>query len=123
MQAQPRRVNPTIYNDFPPNHQIWKVSNPQTVRDNYHRIFEDFIKEVKEISGIDSEVYLSSRKNKKNMVFNGEKMIHFGDLRYEDFTKHQDEERQLRYLQRFPVYRAENNSIFSPYYLSLMLLW
>jgi hypothetical protein len=29
-----------------------------------------------------------------------EKYIHFGDLRYEDYTKHQDEERRKRYIGR-----------------------
>ena len=33
----------------------------------------------------------STRKNKKYMIMNDDhKYIHFGDNRYEDFTKHQD---------------------------------
>ena len=113
----------SIYDDFPPNHPIWKVSNPEIVRDEYHRIYRDLIKNIKQNTGIDSEIYPSSRKNKKYMVFDGFKMRHFGDIRYSDYSKHQNEEKRQRYLKRFPIYKANDTSIYSPYNLSLRLLW
>ena len=43
----------------------------------------------------------STRKNKKYMIMNDDhNFIHFGDLRYEDFTKHQDFKRLNNYLSR-----------------------
>lgn len=110
----------SIYDDFPLNHPIWKVSNPEIVRDEYHRIYRDLIKNIKTNTGVDSEIYPSSRKYKKYMLFNGLKMVHFGDIRYEDYTKHQDEERRQRYFKRF---HKHDVSMFSPYMLSLRLLW
>ena len=109
-----------IYNDFPINNPIWNVSNPQTVRDNYNRLYDNFKHQIKLQTGYDSEIYLSSRKNKKYMVFNGINMTHFGDIRYEDFTKHLDDERRHRYLKRF---HKCNSLPYSAYQLSLFLLW
>ena len=43
----------------------------------------------------------STRKNKKYMILNdNNKYVHFGDSRYEDFTKHQDLNRLKNYLSR-----------------------
>ena len=110
----------SIYNDFPINHQIWNVSDPKIVRDNYHRLYKDQIKRIKQLTGADSEIYPSSHKHKKYMVFNGVNMSHFGDIRYEDYTKHHDEIRRQKYLNRF---NKHHNSPYSPYQLSLLLLW
>ena len=110
----------SIYNDFPIDHQIWNVSDPKIVRDTYRRLYKDHIKRIKQLTGVDSEIYLSSRKNKKYMVFNGVNMSHFGDIRYESYDKHQDEERRQKYLKRF---NKHHNSPYSPYQLSLFLLW
>jgi len=38
-------------------------------------------------------IYESTRKNKKYMVWNGDKFIHFGAMGYSDFTKHHDQTR------------------------------
>ena len=57
----------SIYNDFPINHPIWNVSDPIKVRDNYHKYYKEHIKRIKQLTGVDSQVYLSSRKNKKYM--------------------------------------------------------
>ena len=43
----------------------------------------------------------STRKNKKYMIMNDDhNYIHVGDLRYEDYTKHQDLKRLNNYLSR-----------------------
>ncbi len=62
----------------------------------------------------------STRKNKKYMVFDGKTMVHFGDIRYSDFTSHKDNKRRDSYLKRF---NKPDNNMFSPYNLSLNLLW
>ena len=111
----------SIYNDFPINHQIWNVSDPKIVRDNYHKYYKEHIKRIKQLTGVDSQVYLSSRKNKKFMVFNGVNMTHFGDLNYSDYTRHNDKTKQRWYWNRFSRWR--DYDVYSPYRLSLYLLW
>jgi hypothetical protein len=110
----------SIYKDFPKNNIIWKYSNPQTVRDKYEQIYREYIDDIKRRTNIDSIIYPSSRKDKKYMVFDGYKMVHFGSLGYEDFTKHLNNERRNRYLKRF---NKDNMPAYSPYMLSKLLLW
>jgi hypothetical protein len=66
-------------------------------------------------------VHESSRKDKKYMVFNNERMVHFGSSRYEDWTKHHDENRRLRFLKR--NHRWAFAPRYSPAWLSYWLLW
>lgn len=110
----------SIYDDFPANHPIWSVSNPETVRDNYHRIYEELIKQIKQLTGVDSQIYKSSQKYKKYMVFNGKNMSHFGDIRYSDFTFTHDERKRELYGKRF---NKPDNDPYKSYNLSLWLLW
>ena len=42
-------------------------------------------------------VHESSRKDKKYMVFDGRAMVHFGQMGYEDGTKHNDVDRINRF--------------------------
>lgn len=113
-----------IYNDFPQDSNIWNVSNPITVREKYHKMYKHYIDLIKKHYNIDSEVHLSSRRDKKYMVFGVLKdgnlgMIHFGSSDYEDFNKHKNEKRRQSYLKRF------NKTLepYSPYMLSKNLLW
>jgi hypothetical protein len=71
------------------------------------------------------DVYLSTRKNKKYMIETDEgKFIHFGDIRYEDFTYHKDIDRQKKYLSRASNIKGDwVNDVFSPNMLSIILLW
>ena len=65
-----------------------KYSNFKTANDNAKRLYG-------------KEVFLSTRKNKKYMIKNdNNKFVHFGQLPYEDFTKHLDKRRQESYLKR-----------------------
>ena len=51
-------------------------------------------------------------------------MIHFGQLGYEDYTKHNDEKRRERYLKRTANIRGDwKENKFSPNNLSRNLLW
>ena len=67
----------------------------------------------------------STRKNKKYMIMNDDhKYIHFGDSRYEDFTKHQDLNRLKNYLSRATkIKRNWKKDKYSPNQLSINLLW
>jgi hypothetical protein len=64
------------------------------------------VSDIKKVNRLSKFIYNksvepSTRKNKKYMILNDDnKYIHFGDSRYQDFTKHQDEERRKRYLDR-----------------------
>jgi hypothetical protein len=111
----------SIYDDFPINHPIWNVSDPIKVRDNYHKYYKEHIERIKQLTGSDAEVYPSSRKNKKYMVFNGVNMTHFGDLNYSDYSKTLDKTKQRWYWNRFSRWR--DYDVYSPYRLSLYLLW
>lgn len=100
----------SIYDDFPKNHEIWSVSHPEIVRYKYEKIYKR----------PQSDIHLSSRKNKKYMVFNGQKMVHFGDIRYQDFTKTSNVQKRQNYHKRFN--KIDNNP-YSHYNLSKFLLW
>lgn len=56
---------------------------------------------AKKMLGPNVKVFYSTRKNKKYMVKNPDgKMIHFGQLPYEDVTKHKDDERRNAFRKR-----------------------
>ena len=66
-------------------------------------------------------VHESSRKDKKYMVFDGRTMVHFGQMGYEDASKHNDIDRINRFKKR--NWKWQNSPKYSPAYLSWHLLW
>jgi hypothetical protein len=53
-----------------------------------------------------------------------EKVVHFGQQGYEDFTKHQDEKRRKKYLARTSKIKGDwATNKYSPNNLSRHLLW
>ena len=70
-------------------------------------------------------VFISTRKDKKYMIMNDKKkFIHFGQLGYEDFTKHLDLQRRDTYLKRATKIKGNwKSDPFSPNNLSINLLW
>ena len=70
-------------------------------------------------------VETSTRKNKKYMILNDDnKYIHFGDKRYQDFTKHNDLERRKRYIDRATKIKGNwKKDKYSPNNLAINLLW
>ena len=66
-------------------------------------------------------VHESSRKDKKYMVFDGNKMVHFGQMGYYDWTYDRDEERRNRFKKK--NLKWQNSPKYSPSYLSWFLLW
>ena len=67
----------------------------------------------------------STRKNKKYMILNdNNKYVHFGDSRYQDFTKHQDLNRLKNYLSRATKIKGNwKKDKYSPNNLAINLLW
>jgi len=94
--------------------KICDVSDPELV-----------LKQLKKYYGDKVDLYLSTSKNKKYMVFNEQgKKIHFGDLRYADYTKTIDKKRRKNYLKRASNIKGNwSQNPFSPNMLSIILLW
>ena len=92
--------------------ELNKYSDFKTVNDNAKRLYG-------------KEVFVSTRKNKKFMIMNDDKKwIHFGQLGYEDFTKHLDEQRRELYKKRASKLKGQwKENIYSPNMLSIVLLW
>jgi hypothetical protein len=70
---------------------IKKYSNPRVVYEK-----------AKKYLGRNVMIRLSDKETKKYMILNPntKKWVHFGQMGYEDFTKHQDALRRERYLKR-----------------------
>jgi Family of unknown function (DUF5754) len=69
-------------------------------------------------------LFVSDSKNKKYMIWNGNKAINFGQLGYEDFTKHNDELRRQSYINRASSIKGDwKSNPYSPNNLSIHLLW
>ena len=92
--------------------ELNKYSDFKAVNDNAKRLYG-------------KEVFVSTRKNKKFMIMNDDKKwIHFGQLGYEDFTKHRDKQRRELYLKRASKLKGDwKTNIYSPNLLSIVLLW
>jgi hypothetical protein len=72
----------------------------------------------------DAALYISTRKNKKYALFNGNKTTHFGQLPYEDFTKHKNMTRRRNYLQRATHIKGDwKRDPYSANNLAIHLLW
>jgi hypothetical protein len=100
---------------FPKHNVIWEYSNPRVVQ-----------KKAREYLGSDAVIFMSTRKNKKYCIFdkNLNKWIHFGQLGYEDYTKHLDNSRRKNYLARSTSIRGDwKTNKYSPNNLSIHLLW
>ena len=97
--------------------ELIKVSNPERVATNLKKFFKN--------EKVIPNLLISSRKNKKYMVVKPDgTRSHFGDMSYQDYTKHQDKDRQLKYLTRANAIRGNwKNDKFSPNNLSINLLW
>ena len=96
--------------------QLKKVSNPKEVIKNAQQYFND----------PDIKVYLSKRKDKKYAIYdpNTKKLVHFGKVNYEDYTKHKNEERRLNYLNRASHIKGNwKENPYSPNSMSIALTW
>jgi hypothetical protein len=93
---------------------LLNYSNPKKVIEN-----------AKKYLGNDIKVYVSNRKSKKYMVKNQyDKWVHFGEIGYEDFTKHNNSEKRNNYLARSSNIKGNwKNNIFSANNLARVILW
>ena len=88
---------------------------------NPNKVFQN----AKRIYGNDVNIKLSTRKDKKYMLFNPNtnKWLHFGSMNppMEDYTKHQDKKR--RQLFRIRNQKWAENDLYSSGFASYYLLW
>jgi hypothetical protein len=93
---------------------IYKYSNPPEV----YRLAEKYL-------GKKAKIGLSTKKNKKYMVTRPDgKIVHFGQIGYEDFTRHKNKTRRKNYLTRSRKIRGNwKSDKYSPNNLSIHLLW
>lgn len=93
---------------------ILKYSNPAQV----YRLASKYL-------GKKTKIGLSTKNDKKYMVTtpNG-KIVHFGQMGYEDFTKHKNKTRRKNYLSRSRKIRGNwKSNKYSANNLSINLLW
>jgi hypothetical protein len=88
--------------------ELRKYSNPSLVKNRAERLNLN-------------QVFISTRKDKKYMIYNGRQWIHFGQMGYEDYTKHHDDVRRDNFRKRNR--RWFFGPIYSPGRLSYTLLW
>jgi len=75
---------------FPPDDDIWMYSNPQEAQQKAFKLY-----------GPSALLFKSRAKTKKYAILNPlGKVINFGQMNYEDFTKHKDAIRRQNYLNR-----------------------
>ncbi len=74
--------------------------------------------------GKTAKLYPASKKHKKYRIWNGEKWINFGQLGYQDYTRHKDKTRRRSYLARSRKIRGNwVRNKYSPNNLSIHILW
>ena len=76
--------------------------------------------------GKNADIYPSWKEDKKYVIYNPEKnkFIHFGQMNYEDHTKHQNLDRKNAYLRRATNIKGNwKNDPYSPNNLSRYILW
>jgi hypothetical protein len=91
-----------------------EYSNPRIVQQQAYKIF-----------GKEGKIYRSSKKDKKYQILNPDgKWVHFGQLPYEDFTRHGDAVRRQNYLSRATKIKGDwKSDPYSPNNLAIKLLW
>jgi hypothetical protein len=95
--------------------RINKYSNPKKVQKMAYKYL-----------GKTAKIYTSSKKEKKYMIWDpkNKKWVHFGQLGYEDFTKHKDKRRRKNYLTRSNNIKGNwKTNKYSPNNLSIHILW
>jgi hypothetical protein len=95
--------------------ELIKFSNPEIVQEK-----------AKFIYGEDVFLTISPLKNKKYRIYDylNDKYVDFGQMGFESYDKHQDEERRNRYLKRAMNIKGQwFENPFSPNWASINLLW
>jgi hypothetical protein len=88
---------------------------------------EDLYKVIKEkdLNNYISSYGYSKRKNKKYyVILKDDKVVHFGDTRYEDYLIHKDNNRRSKFRNRFKkLYEKNKSNLNAPIYWSFNILW
>ena len=92
---------------------ITKYSNPKQAQKQAYKY----------LGKKNGKLYRSTRKEKKYMVKDPKtnNWVHFGQMKYEDYTKHGDKKRRDNFRKR--NHRWANAPRYSPAWLSYYLLW
>ena len=99
--------------DISDSDEIYFYSNPDQVIENARVYLGDNV-----------DIKRSNRKNKKYMVFDGDKYVYFGAMGFQDFTKHRNPEIRNRYLKRALKIKGNwKGNKYSPNNLSIHILW
>jgi hypothetical protein len=99
---------------FPETDEIWMYSNPREAQQKAFQIY-----------GKDAILFRSNAKNKKYYIINpkGHK-VNFGQMFFEDYTKHKDMARRMNYLNRSAGIKGNwKDDGYSPNNLSRNILW
>ena len=93
---------------------IKKYSNPTQV----YRLAKKYL-------GKTAKIGLSTKREKKYMVTTPDgNIVHFGQMGYEDYTKHKNKTRRKNYLTRASKIKGNwKNNRYSPNNLAIHLLW
>ena len=80
---------------------------------------------AKKYLGKTAKISISTKKDKKYMVKTPDgKIVHFGQMGYEDFTKHKNKTRRKNYLTRSSRIRGDwKQDKYSANNLAIHLLW
>jgi len=100
---------------IPKQDDIWKWSNPEKVAEMAKKYLGDM-----------AVVFRSTKPKKKYMIFDpdNKKWVFFGEMNFEDFTKHQDPKRRDNYLTRTAGIKGNwKNNRYSANNLSREILW
>jgi hypothetical protein len=89
--------------------ELLKYSNPDIVFKKFYKLFPNGI------------IHISTRKDKKYMAYLDNKIIHFGQMFYQDFTRHRDLFRRNRFKQRNHRWAQQDKNTAG--YLAYTLLW
>tara|TARA_B110000971_G_C20039682_1_gene516931 strand:- start:6299 stop:6604 length:306 start_codon:yes stop_codon:yes gene_type:complete len=95
--------------------KLKKFSNPRTAQ-----------RKATKYLGKTAKLYPSKNPKKKYAVYDYKRdaWVNFGQIGYEDFTKHKDKQRRLRYLTRSKGIRGKwKDNKYSPNNLSIHILW
>jgi hypothetical protein len=118
LRKEIKRINDlhlTPANQISRHDPIYQFSNPRAVQ-----------KKAFQLYGKNAVVYKSEKKDKKYQMLNENtgRFTHFGQIPYEDFTKHQDPQRRDNYLKRSLNIKGDwKKDIYSPNFLAITLLW
>lgn len=99
---------------IPKTAEIWKYSNPKTAQEKAFKIY-----------GKSAVLYKSERADKKYQILNPSgDWVHFGQMEYQDFTKHRDQARRENYLRRASAIKGDwRKNEYSPNALAMRILW